>query len=424
MACCVLSLVLVFLPLKLLQHCSGAVGLSTTRASWASHRLEDLLVQRSVQTQLYYMASNRDGPKARWLADFLNHRKLDGSAEMVVGEGFGEGETWSYRPLLDGLSCGGDEYLRLLRSAPTETVRVEIAENRKRLSKREQRNPYLTQRRSFFYDEEVDPSALADRVAATARSLAVEWARHFRDLALVDDAQVAAQDRPVPALSAAAAATTKEGAALRYADDDAKGSTDGSPLSEGDRRALERWATLKAADDLLDKHKDLLLEDTSPELVPDFPSLDDDSSLLSERRRVRQQRPQTWLPKGELRETAALDIFLEWTRIWCPRLVKGADDKVRRTHPKPRVGEPFFFPYQGDGLGECDAPEALEALWGCFYSRFDHDIADLPGAYLLQPTVLTVALRKRRAHVAKAAADHLQHNLPKALTSSSSEATT
>mmetsp|Transcript_22313 Transcript_22313/g.36695 ORF Transcript_22313/g.36695 Transcript_22313/m.36695 type:complete len:136 (+) Transcript_22313:473-880(+) len=56
------------------------------------HAISSLLMQRAIQTQLYYLADLRDEPTYMWMREFLNHGHLDDKGR------FNE---------LDGLRCDG-----------------------------------------------------------------------------------------------------------------------------------------------------------------------------------------------------------------------------------------------------------------------------------------------------------------------------
>ena len=47
------------------------------------HAISNLLMQRAIQTQLYYLADLRDEPTYVWLREFLNHGHLDDKGRCV-----------------------------------------------------------------------------------------------------------------------------------------------------------------------------------------------------------------------------------------------------------------------------------------------------------------------------------------------------
>ena len=47
------------------------------------HAISSLLMQRAIQTQLYYLADLRDEPTYVWLREFLNHGHLDDKGRCV-----------------------------------------------------------------------------------------------------------------------------------------------------------------------------------------------------------------------------------------------------------------------------------------------------------------------------------------------------
>ena len=91
--------------------------------------MKDFLLQRALQTQLYYLADMRDEPTAVWLAKFLGHEHLDGSGRFAA---------------LNGMRVPWREYHAQLRVTPAFSLTVELAPARaSALSAQARRNPFL-----------------------------------------------------------------------------------------------------------------------------------------------------------------------------------------------------------------------------------------------------------------------------------------
>lgn len=376
-------------------------------AHWGAHGdLRDFVVQRAVQTQLFYMTSTRDGPKANWLARFLDHGHLDstnkaGRAAAVGEGGVGEGgDPFSYRARFGGLRVGHDEYMRSLAAAEPEILRIEIAPSRARLSTMERNNPFLASRKqaSFFYDESIEPRQIAGRVASTATAMVDAWTGELAAQAEADDARVY-----IEGLSPRALAAVSDRAG--FADDiDAD---DNMPLFDHDKRALARWTTLRAATVLLgDLGHCVSDEPDEDDMVAEF---DADLFVGSARRRAREAATLGdggLRPKKRLAAQATAAYFGAFVDEWCPRLVHGADDDLVASLGKAPPGLPRRQLFRGPGTGQADADEALEAL------TMDRPPVQIPGGYLVDPRHLATTLRAYRASVAYDAIQTLTHFKP------------
>lgn len=119
--------------------------------------LDDLLLQRAVQTQLFYFQEFRDGFKRQWLENFLDHEGL------MNYHGFG------------GLKVSADEYLTsMFNSAPVEhEVKMSWGS---RLAGGSKDNPYLQQQPTYnYYMETVHPQKICKGVMEIREQLKLEW---------------------------------------------------------------------------------------------------------------------------------------------------------------------------------------------------------------------------------------------------------
>lgn len=361
--------------------------------SWRTHTdVRDVVVQRAIQTQLYFAASTRDLPRANWLAKFLDHEHLGSSNKAAVAAMMGEGgvgeggDPFTYRARLDGLRLRYDEYLRALVDAPPETIKVEIAPSMARLSSWERRNPYLMKQKmqSFFYDETIEPRRLASLLVSTAQAITQAWALSLRQAAEADDTFVWCNRFKA----------LMDGSQKPVDFHDNIDVDDNLPLNDHDVRALERWCTLRAADELL---MDLSAEMDGPhdddDIVPAF----DRSLLFGTQSRIdRESADYTDEvgPRGKLWASAAFTFFSSWAEEWMPRIVRGANDEERAEIPKVKPGHPLPYSYRGPGKGEADASDALERLW------MSKRPLSLAGGHLVDPTQLCTNLRAYRARAA------------------------
>lgn len=388
---------------SIVTRCTGYTshsGVSLEQPSWARHNsISDFALQRAIQTQLFYMVSTRDGPKASWLARFMNHEHLDSTngeeraaamGEGGVGEG---GDTFAYRARLGGLRTGHDQYLKELSNAPPEILRIEIAPSRSRMSTMERNNPFLANRKleSFFYDDEIDPRAVASRVALTASALAESWIDELDRQAVLDDERVYADSLENKAVRPYEGEFFKDDIDV----------DDSMPLFDHDKRALERFTTLQAAATLLDDLRNErdqtanLAANDDDEMVEEF----DVNFLVGTRRRKEaaeelQSQGNKLHPKRQLKSQATLSYFESFVDVWCPRLVHGANDHLLAALGKAPPGLPRRQLFRQGFEGEADADEALEHL------AMDRMPLKLPGGYLVNPTKLATTLRAYRANVA------------------------
>ena len=153
---------------------------TTSTTPTSSHGIGGLLLQRAIQTQLYYLADLRDEPTYVWLRGFLGHDHLDDRGK------FNE---------LDGVRCGGGSkswrnYLAQLEVAPPFTILVQLAPPR--LNAQQKRNPFLAQQAGVgkSYEETIQPSRLSLTLRTVARSLEREWAPVLTELGAADRTRV------------------------------------------------------------------------------------------------------------------------------------------------------------------------------------------------------------------------------------------
>jgi len=119
--------------------------------------LDNLLCQRSVQTQLYYFAEFRDGFKKQWLENFLDHGGL------MNFHGFG------------GLKADARTYLAaMFNSAPVEhEVKMSWGN---RLAGGSKDNPFLQDQPKFnSYMETVHPQKICKGLMDIREQIKVEW---------------------------------------------------------------------------------------------------------------------------------------------------------------------------------------------------------------------------------------------------------
>ncbi|KAL9189234.1 hypothetical protein ACHAXT_011724 [Thalassiosira profunda] len=320
----------------------------------STHDIGRLLLQRAIQTQLYYLADLRDEPTYKWLRGFLGHDHLDDRGR------FNE---------LDGLcveGAGWRGYLPRLEEAPPLTITVQLAPPR--LSAQQRRNPYLAAQASEgrSYEETIDPRTISQTLRAVARSLGQEWAEDLKELA--------AKDRTRLALHVDA---TREGAVVppklqtkkdaerafyleRQVVAGGEGDDQGTPLHKLNARLVARFCTRAA------------LRRAVEELQGD--------------------------DGGEAQRDAG-KYLLSFSNEWAPRLKRGPDDDVRRSLGTPPPGQ---WQRLCDGA---DADDATEALWQELPQSFACEGTGAMGQY--GPEALAARVRRARVDICEEVADEL-----------------
>lgn len=319
------------------------------------HNIGRLLLQRSIQTQLYYLADLRDEPTYKWLRGFLDQNHLDDRGS------FNE---------LDGLHAEGGwrGYLSQLEQAPTETITVQLAPPR--LSAQQKRNPYLAAQVSGrSYEETIDPAQISRTLRTVARSLEREWAEDLAELAAGDRdrATVHYEGEGVPYLQTAQDAA-REYWLKRQVVAGGEGDDQGTPLHDLNRRLVARFCTRAAFRRVVD------------EIV------NTDNTEMEMEMFERSASAGRWL--------------LGFSNAWVPRLEKGADDAARRSMGTPPPGQ-----WQRLCAG-ADADDATEALWQELPQRFTDDNAEAMRLY--SPEALVARVRKARLEICNEAAEELR----------------
>ena len=305
------------------------------------HEISSLLMQRAIQTQLYYLADLRDEPTYVWLREFLNHNHLDDKGR------FNE---------LDGLRCNGWQYyLDKLEQAPHFTITVQLAPPR--LSAQQKRNPYLAaQAVGRSYEETIMPSKISQTLRTVARSLENEWVPVLLEIAEGDRKRVRLLDSPPQLQTAAEAyqAYWRE----RQVVAGGEGDDQGTPLHALNSRIIARFCTRAALDQLIEE-------------------LQEESSI-----------------EGNVNDEAkrgAIEWLKDFSKEWEPRLKRGVDDDVRRSLGVPPPGH-----WQRLCNG-ADADDVTEAMWQELPPLFAYSSDDAMRLY--SPEALASRLRKVRAGV-------------------------
>ena len=300
------------------------------------HAISSLLMQRAIQTQLYYLADLRDEPTYMWLREFLNHNHLDDKGR------FNE---------LDGLRCNGgwQNYLEQLEQAPHFTITVQLAPPK--LSAQQQRNPYLAaQAVGRSYEETIMPSKISQTLRAVARSLESEWVPVLMEIAAADRKRVEHFGSPPQIQTAAAAyqAYWQE----RQIVAGGEGDDQGTPLHTLNSRIVARFCTRVALDQLI------------KELQEGY---------------------------DDVAKQGAIEWLRDFSNEWEPRLKRGPDDNVRRSLG---VAPPGHWQRLCDGA---DADDVTEAMWQELPPLFTYESDDAMRLY--SPESLSIRLREVRANV-------------------------
>jgi len=307
------------------------------------HAISSLLMQRAIQTQLYYLADMRDEPTYMWMREFLNHGHLDDKGRFQE---------------LDGLRCDGgwQYYLEQLENAPSFSITVQLAPPR--LSAQQQRNPYLAaQAVGRSYEETILPSKISQTLRTVARSLETEWVPVLFEIAEEDRKRVQLYNAP-PQIQTAAAAYQAFWCE-RQVVAGGEGDDQGTPLHALNERIVARFCTRVALDELIDE-----LQGVSPA---------DDSAEDEEAKR------------------AAVEWLRDFANEWDPKLKRGPDDNKRRSFG---VAPPGHWQRLCDGA---DADDVTEAMWQELPPLFAYASDDTMRLY--SPEALAARLRRVRASV-------------------------
>jgi hypothetical protein len=324
---------------------SPATEYPRQHAAGTHHDIGGLLMQRAIQTQLYYLSDLRDEPTYVWLRGFLHQDHLDDRGRFNQ---------------LDGLMCAGGwrGYLTQLEQAPPVTFTVELAPPR--LSAQQMRNPYLVKEQTTgrSYEETILPEKISGTLCTVARSLEKEWVPVLMELAAADQMRVDLYDLGCPQLQTCAARYQSEMSQQVVAG--GEGDDQGTPLHALNRRIVARFCTRVALHRVLEE-----LQITNDET---------------------EQQAIQWLTK--------------FSREWVPRLVQGPDDEKRRQLGRAPPGH-----WQRLCKG-ADANDVTEALWQELPQLFT-DVSD-DAMRLYSPEALAVRLRRARAEVCQELIDELR----------------
>ena len=311
------------------------------------HSISNLLMQRAIQTQLYYLADLRDEPTYMWLREFLDQGHLDDKGR------FNE---------LDGLRCQGGwtSYLKQLENAPSFSITVQLAPPR--LSAQQQRNPYLAAQAAVgrSYEETVLPTKISQTLRTVARSLETEWVTVLSQMAEEDRKRLQIYNA-VPQIHTADAAY-QEYWRERQVVAGGEGDDQGTPLHSLNERIVTRFCTRVALDDLI---RELLQEES----IADGDYNDDESA-----------------------KRAAVEWLSNFANEWEPKLQRGPNDDQRRSLGIPPPGH-----YQRLCANGADANDVTEAMWQELPPLFAYTSDDAMRLY--SPEALVMRLRRVRADV-------------------------
>ena len=317
------------------------------------HSISNLLMQRAIQTQLYYLADLRDEPTYMWLRKFLNQGHLDDKGR------FNE---------LDGLRCHGGwtSYLEQLENAPPFSITVQLAPPR--LSAQQQRNPYLAAQAAVgrSYEETVLPYKISQTLRTVARSLHMEWVSVLMKLAEDDQRRVQLHSdvRQIHTADAAYREYWRE----RQVVAGGEGDDQGTPLHALNERIVTRFCTRMALDDLIHE----MMQEELPVVDVDD---ENDAQLLPE----------------EVKR-AAIEWLSNFANEWNPKLKHGADDDERRSLGLSPPGH-----YQRLCANGADANDVTEAMWQELPPLFAYASDDAMRLY--SPEAMVMRLRRVRAGV-------------------------
>lgn len=331
--------------------------------STSKHDIGGLLMQRAIQTQLYYLSDLRDEPTYVWLRSFLGHDHLDDRGRFNK---------------LDGMRCpdGWLGYLRQLEQAPHFTITVELAPPR--LSAQQKRNPYLAQQATGrSYEETIMPSKLSKTLRTVARSLEKEWMPVLTETAATDRKRVEVFEYPQLQTTAAA----YQAMAHQQVVAGGEGDDQETPLHSLNCRIVTRFCTRVALLRVVEGIKGVSLPVEAADLFGD----DDEETKRS---------------MFASADAAAEQWLRDFSREWVPRLVRGADDERRR---QLGVAPPGHWQRLCEGA---DADDVTEALWQELPQLFALVSDDAMRLY--SPEALAARLRRVRANICDELVDELR----------------
>eukprot|EP00584_Thalassiosira_punctigera_P006247 CAMPEP_0172529040 /NCGR_PEP_ID=MMETSP1067-20121228/3223_1 /TAXON_ID=265564 ORGANISM="Thalassiosira punctigera, Strain Tpunct2005C2" /NCGR_SAMPLE_ID=MMETSP1067 /ASSEMBLY_ACC=CAM_ASM_000444 /LENGTH=475 /DNA_ID=CAMNT_0013313029 /DNA_START=7 /DNA_END=1434 /DNA_ORIENTATION=+ len=347
------------------------------------HNIGSLLLQRAIQTQLYYLSDLRDEPTYTWLRGFLSQNHLDDRGKYNELDG-----------LTDLPSGGWRTYLQHLEEAPSFTFTVQLAPPR--LSAQQRRNPFLaaqaTQGRS--YEETINPSKISRTIRAVARSLEREWVETLTELAQKDRERVQLHLDPygngndldgIPRLQ------TKEDRERefwlkRQVVAGGEGDDQGTPLHTLNEMMVARFITRVALHRLLDE----LREDAAVAASP-----------LSNGASATDSLGNVAVIDNETKQSAA-QYILQFSNEWTPKLRAGPDFDARKSLGAPPPGQWQRLCRKG-----ATADDVTEALWQELPQNFAlvHGEASMK---LYSSEALSARLRMARAEVCGEVIDELR----------------
>lgn len=175
--------------------------------------IHELLLQRSIQTQLYYLQEVRNEVKATWLAGFLKHEHLDNGNRWHAVFGMKTLMTDYFRALLrtaqqeidvevkvggGSNNVGGeisDAWTTTKENVEEDTYETEEDKALERdlkpwlaASNSRKRNPYLNKEPQVMtYQETIDPRMIAAQLENVVKCLSREWQEDLTLQFLADD---------------------------------------------------------------------------------------------------------------------------------------------------------------------------------------------------------------------------------------------
>lgn len=370
-----------------------------------STRLDDFLIQRAIQQQLYFSAELGNEPMVDWLKRFKSHEHLD---SYERGEGVC-GFPGTYSATFDQLKITPfTAYLDALGTEPDSNIEVSFVKPQRRLSARERANPYLNKQTPVIevYNQPIITSNILKQLLTTADALVETWAFHFNEAKRTDLNRVA-NDRAIK--KAMPSSEMMEHAELVKSGETAYSRLTGDeamPLYNFDCRSCDRFDTLGALSLLLEEvtaltpetafDVDYLQKEMVEEIEIDERDIDD---LLMKRRKARQAHFSRNfivgddITKGKAARDAAISFLTTFNSEWIPKLKKG--------DPRSSLGKSEFR--HAPGMKEVrpkdagvDSEEVFEALW----EYGDDGAYKIPGGELIRPSLMGVRLREIRADVA------------------------
>jgi hypothetical protein len=177
---------------------SNPVGGSAPNLERHNGVFDRFLLQRAVQTQIYYLNELHDRPSARFVAHFMDHAGID-----------------SYHGF-DGLRVEPEDYISHLLSSPPATVQVRASSGSVSWRQGSPGNPHLSNQKAAYHDFTVYP----DRIGASLLRIRDQLA----DELSVDLDVLAAADEAFWARHGAGGVVAAAGNAVRHASSDTESS--------------------------------------------------------------------------------------------------------------------------------------------------------------------------------------------------------